>query len=128
VAGFLFDENLPAQIAEGLAVCGLDLYAIGLGAAPPRGSSDADNVAWCLANRAALVTSDRGKKNREMTDLLARHTNLSLVLVDRRMQPVELLYTFVRRHKAFEAEVERRFNHGGCYRVRLNRQGGIKRI
>lgn len=128
MAGFLFDENLPAQIAEGLAICGLDLYAIGVGSAPPRGSSDADNVAWCLANDAALVTIDRGKKNREVTDLLARHTNLNLVLVDRRIHPRELLYAFVRRHKAFEAEVDRRLRQGGCFRVRLNRRGGTKRM
>jgi hypothetical protein len=104
----------------------LTIYAIGDGTAPPRRSSDADNVAWCLANRCALVTIDRGKKNREIKELLARHTNLSLVLVDRRLPPIDLLYAFVRRHQAMEAQVERCFAHGGCYRVRLNRRGGIE--
>ena len=128
MAGFLFDENLPAQIAEGLRVCGLDTYAIGDGVAPPRRSSDADNVAWCLANRCALVTHDRGKKNREIKDLLAKYTNLSLVLIDRRLSPLELLYAFVRRHEAMEAEVGRCFAAGGCYRVRVKRQGGFAKM
>jgi hypothetical protein len=128
MAGFLFDENLPAQIAAGLRECGLDMSAVGLGTAPPRRSSDADNVAWCLANRAALVTIDRGKKNREIKDLLARYTNLSLVLIDRRIAPLDLLYAFVRRHRAMEAEVERCFARGGCYRVRLKREGGLEKL
>jgi hypothetical protein len=128
MAGFLFDENLSAQVAEGLKTCGLDTSAVGGPLAPPLGSSDADNVAWCLANRAALVTIDRGKKNREIRDLLAQYTNLSLVLVDRRISPTNLLYVFVRRHQAMEAEVERCFERGGCYRVRLKRNGGFERF
>ena len=128
MAGFLFDENLPAQVAAGLGTCGLETNAVGLDLALPLGSSDAANVAWCLANRAALVTIDRGMKNREIRDLLAQYTNLSFVLVDRRIAPIELLYAFVRRHKAMENEVERCFERGGCYRVRLKREGGVERI
>jgi hypothetical protein len=74
------------------------------------------------------VTIDRGKKNREIKDLLAKHTNLSLVLVDKRLTPIELLYAFVRRHEVMEAEVERCFSHGGCYRVRLKKQGGLEKL
>jgi hypothetical protein len=104
------------------------MYAIGDGTAPPRGSSDATNVAWCLEYVCALVTIDRGRKNPEIRDLLARYPNLSLVLVDRRLTPIALLYSFVRRHAAMEAEVERCFNRGGHYRVRLKRGGGFERL
>jgi hypothetical protein len=104
------------------------MYAIGDGTAPPRRSSDADNVAWCLANDCALVTIDRGRKNREIRQLLARHTSLSLVLVDRRMGPTDLLYAFVRHHRTMEAEVERCFRQGGSYRRRLRRGGGLERM
>src|SRR5205085_1055913 len=90
IAGFLFDENLPWYIAEGLFVCGLATYAVGNDPAPPQRSSDATNVAWCLENECALVSIDRGNKDREIRDLLAAHTNLSLVLVDRRIGPREL--------------------------------------
>jgi hypothetical protein len=112
----------------GLGTCGLDVYAIGDGIAPARQSSDATNVAWCLANRSALVTVDRGRKNPEIKELLARYSNLSLVLVDRRFTPIELLYAFVKKHEAMEREVERCFSQGGRYRVRLKRGGGIERL
>ena len=61
------------------------MQAVGDGIAPPRGSTDAENVAWCLANDYALVRRSPSKKNREMTELLARHADLNLVLVDRRI-------------------------------------------
>jgi Domain of unknown function (DUF5615) len=128
VAGFLFDENLPYQLAVGLATCGLDMHAIGDGRAPDRRSSDADNVAWCLENECALVTVDRGKKNPEIKILLARHTNLSLILVPRKMGPRELLYTFVRHHKTMEEEVARAFREGGAYRRRIKREGRLERM
>jgi hypothetical protein len=128
LAGFLFDENLPPQLAEGLRICGLDTRAIGDGVAPPRGSSDADNVAWCLDHGYALVTIDRGRKNREITDLLTRHTNLSLIHVDRRLSTRDLLYAFVRRHQGMETGIDRCLNQGGSYRRRLGRGGGLERM
>lgn len=96
--------------------------------APPRQSSDATNVAWCLENRSALVTIDRGRKNPEIKELLAHYTNLSLVLVHSGFAPIELLYAFVKKHELLEREVERCFSRGGCYRVRLKRGGGLERL
>lgn len=102
------------------------MYAIGTDPAPSLASSDADNIAWCLANRCALVTLDRGKKDPEIKDLLARYTNLSCILVSKGLVMPDLLYHWVRHHRHFEEEVERCFERGGCYRRRLAREGGIK--
>lgn len=72
-----------------------------------------------------MVTIDRGKKNREIRELLARYTNLSMILVDKRITPTALLYAFVKHHQTMEAAVERCFVQGGCYRRRLKRGGGL---
>ena len=53
------------------------------------------------------MTIDRGRKNREMKDLLAPHTNLSLVLTPRDLAPLDLLSALVKHHKTMEAKVER---------------------
>lgn len=127
MAGFLFDENLPAQIAEGLSTCGLTTYAVGDSSAPSRGSSDAENVAWCLANQCALVTTDRGRKNPEIKLLLAS-TKLSLVLVSSKLTTRALLYKFVKHHLTMEAAIDKCLASGGTYRVRIKREGGLERL
>lgn len=69
----LLDEGLPACVAEALATLGLDAHAVGHPGAPPRGSSDADNCAWCGTRSAVLVTNDRGKSDKTIFDHLAQH-------------------------------------------------------
>jgi hypothetical protein len=69
----LFDEGLPAQIAEALRTLELDAQAIGDPGAPPRGSDDEDNIKWCKAHGAILVTNDRGKKDKTILDHLASY-------------------------------------------------------
>ena len=41
---------------------------------------------------------------------------------------MELLYSFVKHHKTMEAGVELSFARGGCYRKRLNREGGLRQF
>jgi predicted nuclease of predicted toxin-antitoxin system len=68
----LLDEGLPATVAEALATLGLDTLAVGHPGAPPRGSSDATNCAWCRERSAVLVTNDRGKSDKTIFDHLAQ--------------------------------------------------------
>ena len=102
------------------------MYSIGMQPAPTRGSSDAENIAWCLANRCALVTIDRGRKDPEIKHLLARYPNLSCILVSKSLVMPELLYAWVRHYRNFESQVERCLTSSGCYRKRLAREGGLK--
>src|SRR4051794_4612249 len=69
----LFDEGLPPSVAIALSTVGWDARAVGMPGAPPRGSSDDANCAWCAAHGAVLVTNDRGRKDRTILDALAQH-------------------------------------------------------
>ena len=67
----LFDEGAHSPVARALRILDLEAWAVGEPGAPHRGSSDADNAAWCSARGAVLVTSDRGRKNRAILSALA---------------------------------------------------------
>ena len=69
----LLDEGLPAAVAEAFATLGLDALAVGHPGAPPTGSADATNCAWCRDRSAVLVTNDRGKSDRTIFDHLAQY-------------------------------------------------------
>jgi predicted nuclease of predicted toxin-antitoxin system len=69
----LFDEGLPAQVAEAFSALNLQAKAVGQPEAPPRGSDDDTNCAWCRSHDSILVTNDRGKTDKSIHDLLAQH-------------------------------------------------------
>ena len=71
-----------------LSTLGLEAFAVGGDSAPPRGSLDKVNCQWCSENDAALVTHDRGKKDREILEMLDRHkVGAILVLKDLKNKP-----------------------------------------
>lgn len=86
----LFDQGLPGGTKMGTALrtLGLEAYVVGESDAPPNGSSDDQNCRWCSERGAILVTHDRGKKDREIVDVLNRHqVGVILILKNLRTQP-----------------------------------------
>jgi len=86
----LLDEGLPGgvSVATALSALNLNVFAVGGESAPPRGSSDETNCEWCAKNDATLVTHDRGKKDREILEMLDRHqVGAILVLKDLKTKP-----------------------------------------
>lgn len=69
------DEQLPPGAAVALAAMKMRASTNGDPGCPARhaGASDAEVVAWCLANDAVLVTADRGRGSPEMIELLRKH-------------------------------------------------------
>jgi uncharacterized protein with PIN domain len=127
LAEFLFDENLWPDVSRGLRLCGYDTYVIGDAPAPNRGSTDGDNVAWCVARGAMLVTADRGRRNREMLDLLSRHP-VHVLLVHTGVTQRAFMRAFVRHCDGLEDAIDRRNLQGRVVRHRLRREGGIERL
>jgi hypothetical protein len=74
-----------------------------------------------------LVTKDRGRKNREMLELL-RNTLVSVLQTPDRMPPREFARHFVRRYDQLQREAEERIARGGSYRSRLTVQGRLERL
>jgi hypothetical protein len=60
-------------VASAFSALALQANAVGQPQAPSRGSGDDVNCAWCQTNSAVLVTNDRGKKDKQIHDLLAQH-------------------------------------------------------
>jgi hypothetical protein len=86
----LLDEGLPGGVfvATALSALGLEIFAVGGSGAPPRGRLDKVNCQWCSDNDATLVTHDRGKKDREILEMLDRHkVGAILVLKDLKSRP-----------------------------------------
>lgn len=85
----LFDQGLPggAAIGTALRTLGLEAHVVGESEAPPSGSSDEDNCTWCSERGAVLVTHDRGKKDREIIDVLNRH-QIGVILVRKELRSV----------------------------------------
>jgi hypothetical protein len=67
----LFDEHVSKALGKGLRRLspGADLLRVGEPDAPACGTSDADLLLWCEANRRLLVSRDRST----MPDFFARH-------------------------------------------------------
>jgi hypothetical protein len=90
----LFDQGLPGGVGMATALCalGLEAYCVGGDEAPPTGSPDEDNCRWCSEHKAILITHDRGKKDREILEVLDQHqVGVILVLKDlRSKQPYHL--------------------------------------
>lgn len=122
MARFLFDENLPPAVGRGLRQIGFDVYVIGDPPAPDRGSPDSTNVAWCEAESAVLVTTDRGRKDKEILRLLQTRTSLSVIFVPMGMDPKDLSANFHKRQERIEEMLAR-----GRLRMSITRQGGFKK-
>ena len=127
MSGFLLDENLPSRFAEGFTLLGLDVAAVGRPGAPPKGSLDRAVVDWCVNNEAVLVTKDRGRKNREMIELI-RTTRVSVVMVPEKMTLDEFVRQFVRRYDSMFTDALRAINRGGSYRRRMTAGGRIETL
>jgi hypothetical protein len=138
LAKCLFDENLPPRVAaaprlraspggppsppRGLAEIGFDVVPIGDPPAPPRGSSDADNVAWCRKNDAVLFTIDRGRKDREILEVLRRFPDANVVFVPDGMTGPELSQNFHKRIGTIDDLLQR----GRRVRKKITRNGGFR--
>lgn len=86
----LFDQGLPGgvKMATALRALGLEAYCVGGDEAPPTGSPDDDNCRWCSEREAVLITHDRGKKDREILEVLDRHkVGVILILKELRSKP-----------------------------------------
>lgn len=121
MAKYLFDENLPPRVARGLRAIGFDTLPIGDPAAPPRGSSDSDNIAWCRERGAVLFTLDRGRKDNEILQVLKRHTDAHVVFLPDGMSAMEVSQVFHRRVEAIEELLGR----GRRVRKKVTRSGGF---
>jgi hypothetical protein len=127
VNGFLLDENLPKRFAEGFTLLALEVKAIGQADTPTTGSSDAAVVQWCLDNDYVLVTKDRGRKNREMIELI-RTTRVSVVMIPDRMPLPDFVRQFIRRYDGMRSDAERATARGGSFRRRMSAAGRLERL
>jgi predicted nuclease of predicted toxin-antitoxin system len=127
VAGFLLDENLPPAFAQGFRLLGLDVLSVGDAGAPPRGSTDQAIVDWCIQNDRVLVTRDRGRKNREMINLL-RQTNVSVVLLAQGTSNEQFVRQFVRRYDRLMDELAAALRRGGAQRRRMSANGRLESL
>lgn len=123
----LLDQGLPGgtSLASGLTALGLEVQAVGSPGAPALGSSDEDNCRWCAANRAVLVTHDRGRKNREIHGLLDRHSVDSITVLRelRRSPPHHLARALLNAEGKIDQVVEGR----GRLRHQLRPGGGLRK-
>lgn len=86
----LFDQGLPggAGTATALRLLGLEANAVGGDEAPPLGSPDEVNCRWCAERDAVLITHDKGKKDKEILEVLDRHqVGVILILKEFRSSP-----------------------------------------
>lgn len=123
MTAFLFDENLPPAVGRGLRQIGFDVRVIGDPPAPARGSPDATNVEWCEANGAVLVTTDRGRKDKEILRLLRARTAVSVVFIPIGMNAIEISANFHKRVEQIESALAR-----GRVRMAVTRQGGFRKL
>ena len=79
----LFDQGLPGgvKMATALVALGLEANVVGGPDAPPLHSSDETNCEWCSERDATLITHDRGKKDREILEMLDRHQVGAIVVL-----------------------------------------------
>lgn len=117
------DENLPAQVAQGLTLCTYRVHAVGDPGAPPRESTDEQVVQWCIDRRAVLITLDRGRKNPEMLALI-RARNVRVILAPRGTAARDVVRLFANRHDRIEDDARR----GRACRYRLGSGGRLSRL
>jgi len=108
----LIDEGLPASdVATALRAVRLEAAAVG--EVTPRQSDDQTNVTWCAENGAALVTNDRGRKERVVLRLLAQHRVHALFVYNdlRAAPPHKLLYALLAAEQRMDDAVGRGLLH-----------------
>lgn len=120
----LFDEGLPAKVAEAFRVLGLAAHAIGDDGAPVRKSTDRTNCEWCKANAAVLITNDRGRKDPTILDHLAeQHAHAIFIYNDlRAAEEHELACAVLRAEKRIEEIAAKQL-----LRHRLRPGGGLEK-
>lgn len=120
----LLDEGVPASIAQALRLLDLDVLAIGDDGAPARGSLDHENIAWCAARGAVLVTNDRGKKDKTIFDALAQYRVHALFVYKDLLagEPHRLARALLEAEDKIGTEVAKK---KGLLRHRLRPRGGI---
>lgn len=123
MARYLLDENLSAPVGRALQLVGYAFDAVGDSPAPPKRSTDETIAQWCLEHDAVLVTSDRGKKNREIIAALATHA-VAVVFVPSGWTPREQLAFFVTRGDQLNAMLASRTS----LRIRVLRRGRLERV
>jgi hypothetical protein len=123
----LFDQGLPGgvEMATALVALGLKAHAVGGPGAPPLHSSDETNCKWCAKNGATLVTHDRGKKDREILDMLSKHQVAALVVLkELRTKPPHF---FARALLSAEAKMDQEASHRRL-RHYLRPNGGLMKV
>lgn len=126
-ARYLLDENLPPQVAAGLSLIGYELYCVGTAPAPARRSTDETNVKWCVERDVILVTEDRGRKNREILDLMARH-RVHVIRVPQDVTAKELARFILRHHETISDALDTCRRRGGTVRRKIGRNGGMTKL
>jgi hypothetical protein len=111
-----FDQGLPGgvKLATALAALGLEADAVGGDGAPPSGSPDKDNCQWCSEHGAVLVTHDRGKKDREILEMLDQHQVGAIVVLNEfRTKPAYFLARSLlnAEHKMDQIAEKKRLRH-----------------
>lgn len=106
----LLDEGAFSSLVGPMRDLGLDVWTPGDQGAPPKGSPDEANCAWCAKKGAILVTTDRGKKDRTIHGALAKHGVGALFMHnDLRAAPRhKVLLAVLRAEEAIEDHASRR--------------------
>jgi hypothetical protein len=124
VQPLLLDEGLYPQVAAALTLVEWTAHAVGGDDAPPRESGDDINVAWCRdTGNAVLVTNDRGRRDRQIHNLLAQ-ARVHAIFVNnvlRNGDPHRLLYAILKS----EAKMDEVIGHGGLLHHHLRVGGGL---
>jgi len=84
-------------------------------------------VAWCVTSERVLVTRDRGRKNKEMLNLI-RTTSVSVVMLSSSMTNDEFVRHFVRRCDVMSDEYARGLTRGRSYRKRMSPGGRLESL
>jgi hypothetical protein len=111
-------------VADAFRALQLDAHAVGDGVAPDKKSSDETNCEWCKNNKAVLITSDRGKKDKTIFDHLAQ-TQVHAIFVynDLRFAPDHhLACAVLKTEKRMEEVAAKRL-----LRDRLRPSGGLEK-
>jgi HD superfamily phosphohydrolase YqeK len=112
-------------MATALVALGLEAHAVGGPEAPPLHSSDKTNCEWCSEHGATLVTHDRGKKDREILEMLNEHQVPAIVVLkELRTKPPHFL---ARALLTAEAKMDQEASHKRLrHYLRVN--GGLAKV
>jgi hypothetical protein len=128
VKPLLLDEGLYPQVATALRTVEWPAVAVGQEAegAPPRSTGDggdALNIRWCKDHDAILVTNDRGRRDRQIHNLLAQ-ARVHAIFVNKTLRdgdPHRLLLAILKS----EAKMDEVIDHHGLLHHHLRVAGGL---